>query len=382
MAIEGPLRELGIHDVFQLLDLSRKTGTLTITSSLRDNQGTVYFENGAVVYAAIRSNPHPLGELLLRSGKISEGDLARARDAQTRSADTRRLGEILLEREAITRKELERQVRFQVEEVVFELLSWSEGFFRFEERSTLDAPAEASIRISTESLLMEGARRIDEWSRIEGKVPHLGVVPALATVHDSHAALLDLLPNEWEVLAEIDGERDLRAIAANLARSDFDVARVVFGLLSTGIVELVEEDAPATAPAIAAARAAAYVEQAKDALRTGDVDAAITASRMAVAASDQCVGARLVLARALACAGRHDEAAAELATALEADALNAEVHLEMGHCAARRGDLANAATHWERYLRLAPNDALAPSVRTAVENAVALRSILQEYAHV
>ena len=28
MAIEGPLRELGIHDVFQLLDLSRKTGTL------------------------------------------------------------------------------------------------------------------------------------------------------------------------------------------------------------------------------------------------------------------------------------------------------------------------------------------------------------------
>jgi hypothetical protein len=349
---------------------------------LRDNQGTVYFENGAVVYAAIRSNPHPLGELLLRSGKISEGDLARARDAQTRSADTRRLGEILLEREAITRKELERQVRFQVEEVVFELLSWSEGFFRFEERSTLDAPAEASIRISTESLLMEGARRIDEWSRIEGKVPHLGVIPALAAVHDSHAALLDLLPNEWEVLAEIDGERDLRAIAANLARSDFDVARVVFGLLSTGIVELVEGDTPATAPAIAAARAAAYVEQAKDALRAGDIDTAMTAARMAVAASEQCVGARLVLARALACAGRHDEAAAELGTALEVDALNAEVHLEMGHCAARRGDLASAATHWERYLRLAPNDALAPSVRTAVENAVALRCILQEHAHV
>ena len=33
MAIEGPLRELGIHDVFQLLDLSRKTGMLRVTSS-------------------------------------------------------------------------------------------------------------------------------------------------------------------------------------------------------------------------------------------------------------------------------------------------------------------------------------------------------------
>ncbi len=382
MAIEGPLRELGIHDVFQLLDLSRKTGTLTITSSLRDNQGTVYFDNGAVVYAAIRSNPHPLGELLIRSGKISEGDLARARDAQTRSADKRRLGEILVEREAITRKELERQVRFQVEEVVFELLSWSEGFFRFEEQGSLDAPAEASIRISTESLLMEGARRIDEWSRIEGKVPHLGVVPALAAVDDSHAALLDLLPDEWQVLAEIDGERDLRAIATNLARSDFDVARVVFGLLSTGIVELVEENTPATAPALAAARAAAYMEQARDALRGGDVDAAITAARMAVAASEQHVGARLMLARALACAGRHEEASAELSAALEADALNAEVHLEMGHCAALRGDLEDAATHWERYLRLAPSGTLVPRVRSAVEKAVALRSILEEFAYV
>ena len=46
MAIEGPLRELGIHDVFQLLDLSRKTGTLAVTSELRDNEGTVHFQNG------------------------------------------------------------------------------------------------------------------------------------------------------------------------------------------------------------------------------------------------------------------------------------------------------------------------------------------------
>jgi hypothetical protein len=43
MAIEGPLRELGIHDVFQLLDLSRKTGVLRVTSELRHNAGTIYF---------------------------------------------------------------------------------------------------------------------------------------------------------------------------------------------------------------------------------------------------------------------------------------------------------------------------------------------------
>ena len=59
MAIEGPLRELGIHDVFQLLDLSRKTGRLRVTSALRDNEGTVYFKDGRVVSATVRSKPAP-----------------------------------------------------------------------------------------------------------------------------------------------------------------------------------------------------------------------------------------------------------------------------------------------------------------------------------
>jgi hypothetical protein len=82
MAIEGPLRELGIHDVFQLLDLSRKSGTLTVVSELRDNEGQVLFENGRIVSATIRSNPHRLGDLLVRSGRLTDADMAQARAAQ------------------------------------------------------------------------------------------------------------------------------------------------------------------------------------------------------------------------------------------------------------------------------------------------------------
>src|SRR5919107_3415324 len=97
MAIEGPLRELGIHDVFQLLDLSRKTGALRVTSELRDNEGTVFFDAGKVVFATVRSNPHPIGTLLLRSGKITESELERARRIQVENGNGKRLGEILVE---------------------------------------------------------------------------------------------------------------------------------------------------------------------------------------------------------------------------------------------------------------------------------------------
>ena len=106
----------------------------------------------------------------------------------------------------------------QIESVVFELMSWREGFFSFEERARDEMPRDTRITVSTESLLMEGARRIDEWSRIADIVPNLDVVPELAPVGDDRGEdggpMLDLLPHEWQVLTMIDGERDLRAIAA------------------------------------------------------------------------------------------------------------------------------------------------------------------------
>ncbi len=237
MAIQGPLRELGIHDVFQLLDLSRKTGTLHVTSELRDNSGRVLFRQGRVVGANIKSNPLRIGDLLVRKGKATEADIARALAAQREAGGTRRLGDYLVDFGVISAKELEREVRAQIENVVFDLLSWTEGHFRFEDGGTPEHEG-SIVNISSESLLMEGARRIDEWSRIADRVPSLTCIPVLAPVSDDGAPRMDLLPDEWEVLTLIDGTRDLKQIAEALVRSDFDVAKIVYGLVSTGVVEL------------------------------------------------------------------------------------------------------------------------------------------------
>ncbi|MGH7719730.1 MAG: DUF4388 domain-containing protein, partial [Gemmatimonadaceae bacterium] len=303
--------------------------------------------------------------------------LARARDLQTRG-DDRKLGEILVAIGAITRRELERQVRFQVEEVVFELMSWREGYFSFEEQSTAHVPAEADIRITTESLLMEAARRIDEWSRIESKVPHLGMLPVLASVSEDHPTLLDLLPNEWEVLAEIDGARDLRAIASRLARSEFDVAKIVYGLVATGVVEL-RTPGSQRPSAVRTEDAAPHVSRALAALRSGAVEDALTAARQAIAAAPDSAEARLALARSLTRLGRHGDAAEELRRAMQYDALNADIHLELGYSAARRGDYAEALASWERFLRMSPDSAEIPRVRAAAEAATHLSALLREH---
>lgn len=327
MAIEGPLRELGIHDVFQLLDLSRKTGTLAVTSELRGNEGTVRFQNGRVVAAAIRSNPHRIGEQLMRSGRVTAAQVAAASAEQAARGGGVRLGEVLLEMGAISRKELERQVRIQIEAVIFELLSWSEGFFRFEEGPLQGDPM---VQISIEALLMEGARRIDEWSRIAGRVPSVLAIPRLTSLRDGQQApMLDLLPSEWEVLTMIDGELNLRAIAERLARTEFDTAKVVYGLVSTGVVEL---EVPASAAELAAAHATTPA---------APMEAVAAASREPPRVADGI-----------------DE-------------------LERGFRNLLRGDFDGAVTAWSAWLRSHPDDAMTEPVRGGIEAAGRLLGLVR-----
>jgi hypothetical protein len=235
MAIEGRLRELGIHDVFQLLDLSGKTGVLRVTSDLRDDEGVLYFARGCVTQATIRSKSMPVELVLRQAGRISDDDLALARSQLPEGrAD---VGDALVRAGAISQRELERHYRLQLESAVFELMSWNEGFFSFEELPGDQMPRDSRISVSTASLLMEGARRIDEWSRIADVIPNPTVVLELAPFDgEQEGPALDLLPHEWQVLTMIDGERDLRGIAAALGRDEFEIAKIAYGLTTTGIV--------------------------------------------------------------------------------------------------------------------------------------------------
>jgi hypothetical protein len=366
MAIEGPLRELGLHDVFQLLDLSRKTGVMRVTSHLRNNEGLVAFEGGAIVYAEIRSNPLKIGELLVRTGRITPADLEQARTAQAREQGARRLGQVLVAQGALGQRELQRVVEQQVAETVFELLSWQEGHFSFSEEPLTGVPADVMVRIRTESVLMEGARRIDEWSRIETHVRHLGVVPLLAPAEDGGAAQLDLLPAEWEVLALVDGARSVREIAADLGRSEFDVARVLFGLASTGIVTLLDpggERRPARPSA--GGDAAALLATAETRLAAGETAGAREAAEAAVALAPGEVRAHVVLCRAHLEAGRTADAGEEGRRAVRLDPLHLDAHRWFGLALAAGGRFADAAEQFGMWERLAAAGA-APADREVV----------------
>jgi hypothetical protein len=346
VALEGPLKELHIQDVFQLLDLGRKTGVLRVTSELRQAAGTVSFEQGGVVAATLGKDPLPIGARLVQAGKISVQQLEQARDLQ-KSGDSRRLGDILVASGAIARRELDRQLRAQIEEAIFQLLGWSEGYFRFEEGATSDAIVEAPLRIPTEGLLMEAARRMDEWSRIEDKVPHLRVVPRLPPTDGAATGRLELAPVEWEVLAAVDGQRDLHALAAALGRSELDIARTVYALSSAGVIVL---DGAAAEP-------------------VGD--------------NGGHPGTPLDPARQALAQGEYQKAAAVLQEVLRADPLMPEARRLFGVCQAALGRFRAAAEIWESWARLGTHtpaeEALAPAVERLKLAAETLAEELESY---
>jgi hypothetical protein len=112
------------------------------------------------------------------------------------------------------------------EEAVFSMAVWNEGEFRF-------APGEATPEST--NLMMEAARRLDEWRVLSKRIPSVDMVP----VFDAPAGQrgqVSLNTQEWFVLAKIDGNRSIRQIAKEGGLSAFDVAKALYGLVGGGLI--------------------------------------------------------------------------------------------------------------------------------------------------
>jgi hypothetical protein len=373
MAIEGPLRELSIQDVLQLLELARKTGVLTVRSDRLNDEAIVHFSKGEIVFAVRRRSTRRLGQLLIRAGRLTQRELDRALELQ-RADPTRRLAEILLEMGSIGEQALEQQLRFQMEESTFELMSWNDGYFRFEERTEISRQR-LLARVRVESLLMEGARRIDEWARLEAKVPSPEAVPLLAPAADRDTTPLDLRTEEWEVLAEIDGERDLRQLAADLGRSAFDVAKTIYGLVSMGVVQVRERHAR-----VPEVQLAAEISRVESLLAAGEAAEAQKLAEELESGYPERAELALLAGRTLLAQHRIRAATEAFARAVKLDPLLPEAHYELGTAALQTGELARTEKAWESYLRLGANGAARQAVGEGLDAVRTLNQILQKVA--
>ena len=230
MAIRGSLKEASLTDVLQLLALGQKTGCLSVID--RSNIAHLYFERGRICYASIVNRRDRLGDIMLKNGRISQGQLDRAIARQMQERD-KRLGELLIDEGAITRSDLEHYMRVQIQEAVYFLFTWTRGTFNFE----TDIHAEGQdvlVSINPESLLLEGARRVDEWSLIEKKIPSFDLVFSVDRERIEGSEGVELNDTQRRIIPLLDGQRDVRGVIEESGLGEFEVGKGLFGLITAG----------------------------------------------------------------------------------------------------------------------------------------------------
>jgi tetratricopeptide (TPR) repeat protein len=390
MAIKGSLKEASLPDVLQLLSLGQKTGCLAIAD--RTNFGYVFFERGRICYASIVNRRDRLGDILVKHELITQAQLEAAVAEQAQRRD-RKLGEILVEQRAISRDRLERYMRLQIEEAVYFLFTWTQGTFNFE-ADVRPERQDFLVSINPESLLLEGARRVDEWSLIEKKIPTLDLI---FIVDRDRLAISDATLNEAQrqVLPLIDGQRDVHQIIEDSGLGEFEVGKALYGLVTAGFLHRAGRSSVATRAApvsdarieehrnlgVAFYKTGMLEEAAREfrrvaELRPGDAKAlwacgmvairqsrwreAMEALRLAAERGGSRPGVLANLGFAYEQLGRLGDADAAYSEAAARAADDPLVHMGWGIVALKQGDVVAAATRLERARQQARSAALPP----------------------
>jgi len=370
MPIEGSLREFALHDIFQLLHLSRKTGELRVLREPSGMRGAVIFNGGAVVDADVDGNTPRLGYMLLNAGKITKTDLSRA--DEIRSFDTNRSWtEVFQSLGVVEPADLEKYSKFQVEEFIYEILDWQDGHFSFGERTV--GEAECVTWIPVESLLMEGARRADELSALPTIIDSPHAVPRLSEPEGSDGEILDLSPEEWEVIGQIDGVADVKSLAWTLGRSEFDVSKVISMLAQKGLIELGSQDDARTKPPHEVA-----LDRIEQEIDFEDLDSARRHIESLLTAHPDEPRAHFLAARVREASGDLRAAADGYVMTLNLDPLAEEARQRLGLVRLKLGDVDGAAREWTSYLRMAPDSPERRRVERAMTAVRELQTILDE----
>jgi len=142
-------------------------------------------------------------------------------------------GEIYLERGNIAHAVTGTQIG---EKGVYTLMGWLEGDFTF--TPDIVAP-EKSIDVATEQLLLEAARQAEQWEDIKEVISSTEAVFNISP--SGSTSTVSLKPLEWQVLAQVDGQRSVIEIGEILGLHEFEVAKIVYSLTTAGLLHEVTD---------------------------------------------------------------------------------------------------------------------------------------------
>jgi hypothetical protein len=196
------LKEFQLHNILMYLHSHKKTGTLTVKTPMFIKK--IYIDKGEVIFASSTCKDERLGEVLLRAGRITLEQYEES--VRVLKMTGKKQGTILVELGYLTPKDLFWGVKYQVEEIIYSLfpLEYAEYEFAGGEAPQKDILV---LKIQLGSLIYEGLRRIDNFTRIKSEMPDLRYPLSISIGTSSLFEGIELSPMQKSILSLVDGKR-------------------------------------------------------------------------------------------------------------------------------------------------------------------------------
>lgn len=178
MGLQGSLESVNLADIMQLVSNSKQNGRFVL-SKPNGTTGYIYVKDGEIVHSEVE--------------------------------------------------------KYRGEDAIFTLIAWGEGKFEFEEDSF---DVEKTITRSVTSLLMESARRIDEWKLLRRKIGSIDSIPEFKEINKQERRKISLSTLEWLIISRIDGSHSISEISEETGINIFDTSRIIFGLITSDLLKL------------------------------------------------------------------------------------------------------------------------------------------------
>lgn len=257
MALKGNLHDFTTAQLLNLVNLARKTGLLTFQTG--SDTARLYFRDGKLVHAQTAAEDGHLISVLSKADKLPREQAAKIAKRPEARNDVQ-LGMLLVNAGWITREDIVQAIKQYMLEIVTELFQWYDG--RFEFLPSVAAPSERiSVPLNLESAIIEGSRRLQENERLQDELPDLDRISLRFTSNsDARMRSVNLTVEEWRVISFISPRNTIRQIGQANNMDDFQIRRIVYGLLQAGLIELIKSE-KAVVSASAGARGRSGVEK-------------------------------------------------------------------------------------------------------------------------
>jgi len=250
MALKGKIDDFGIVEIFQLISQQQRSGVLTIQSS--EKKADILFLNGMISKARpfyLSPKRDPFGDAAIKARLVTEEGLQRVMAAHNESLKS--LEEVFLDMNLLNVGQIKKINNYLLIETLYDVLQWKSGDYEFSLKE-IEHNSQWSAIFSTEHILLDLLRMIDEEPELFQKIPHLGIIFQKNPLDEKTLPGINGLSiNEKNIYRLVDGIKTIHDIVYQSLLGRYDTLKALHRLLEGHFIKrITAKKAPSLKPAI------------------------------------------------------------------------------------------------------------------------------------